>query len=174
MVQHIRSIFSWWLRNRGCILLAFSWLSGFAAGVWFYTRNLYALSSLMRRIAFAPVSIVGLLFAFLFPFLFSALAVHFHTPMWIFPISVCKAFLFAVASIGVIDSMGSAGWLFRILLLAGDVLSAPVLYLYWLRSLWNVACIHTRLFLFLGIGAFLLGCVNYRFLLQVMAELGNR
>lgn len=173
MVQHVRAGFFQWLRNRYYILLAFCWLSGFMAGLWFYIHNQYSLSSLMRRIVFSPVSIAGFLFAFLFPFLFSAFAVHFHTPVWIFPISVCKAFLFAFASIGVIDSMGSAGWLFW-LLLAEDILVMPTLYLYWIRSLLCTPCMRSKSMLLLVTAVFLLGCVNNRSFLRVLAEFGNR
>ena len=173
MVQHVHPFFSCWRRNRSYILLAFCWTSGFVVGFLFYKYNLHTLSSLMRRISLAPVSIVGLLLTFLLPFLFSAFAVIFHTPIWIFPISVCKAFLFAIVSIGIIDCIGSAGWLYRILLLTGDILSMPALYLYWLRSLLDAHSIHVKFVLFWAIVAFLLGCVNNCFLLHVLAELGN-
>ena len=174
MIQHVRSGFFKLLRNRYCTLLAFCWVSGFVAGLWFYIHNQSTLSSLMRRIVFSPVSIVGFLFAFLLPFLFSAFAVYFHTPVWIFPISVYKAFLFASVSIGVIDCLGSAGWLFRLLLLTGDVLIMPALYLYWLRGLLNASSVRLKSMFLLTIAVFLLGCVNNRFLLQVLTEFGNR
>lgn len=134
LVQHVRSGFFHWLRNRYYILLAFCWSSSFVVGLYFYIHNQYMLSTLMRRVVLSPVSIVGCLFAFLFPFLFSAFAVYSHTPVWIFPISAYKAFLFAFVSIGVMDSTGSAGWLFW-LLLAEDSLIMPALYLFWLRIL---------------------------------------
>ena len=138
MVQHLCLVYSWWRRNRNCILLAFCWMSGLVSGFLFYTFNQHMLSSLMRRVIFAPVSIVGLLLSFLLPFLFSAFAVIIHTPIWIFPIAGYKAFSFAAISIGFVDSMGSAGWLHWILLLAGDILSLPALYLYWLHSLMDI------------------------------------
>lgn len=174
MVQHVRLGYSWYRRNRSCILLAFCWTSGFIAGFLFYNYNLHTLSSLMRRIVFTPVSIVGLTLTFLLPFLFSAFAVFNHTPIWIFPISAYKAFSFSIVSIGLVDSMGSAGWLYWILLLTGDILSMPVLYLYWLRSLLNVHGMYAKTMTFLPIVVFLLGGVNNCFLLHVLAEIGNR
>ena len=102
LVQHVRLGYSWYRRNRSCILLAFCWTSGFIAGFLFYNYNLHTLSSLMRRIVFTPVSIVGLTLTFLLPFLFSAFAVFNHTPIWIFPISAYKAFSFSIVSIGLV------------------------------------------------------------------------
>lgn len=174
MVQHLHFGDSWCRRNRNCILLAFCWMSGLLFGFLFYTFNQHTLSSLMRRTIFAPVSIVGLLISFLFPFLFSAFAVIIHTPIWIYPIACYKAFSFAVVSIGFVDGMGSAGWLYWILLMAGDILSLPALYLYWLHSLMDIQGTYAKPVLFLLMVAFLWGCVNTRFLLRVMAELRNR
>lgn len=174
MVQHIRLGYSWWRRNRSCILLAFCWMSGLVSGFLFYAFNQHTLSSLMLRIVFSPVSIVDLLVSFLLPFLFSAFAVIFHTPIWIFPIAGFKAFSFTVVSIGLVDCMGSAGWLYWILLLAGDILSLPALYLYWLHSLLHMHGTYVKPMLFLATVAFPLGCVNTCFLLHIWAELGNR
>lgn len=174
MVQHLHLGDSWCRRNRNCILLAFCWMSGLLFGFLFYTFNQHTLSSLMRRAIFAPVSIVGLLISFLFPFLFSAFAVIIHTPIWIYPIACYKAFSFAVVSIGFVDGMGSAGWLYWILLMAGDILSLPALYLYWLHSLMDIQGTYAKPVLFLLMVAFLWGCVNTCFLLRVMAELRNR
>lgn len=174
MVQYLRLGYSWWRRNRNCILLAFCWMSGLVSGFLFYTFNQHTLSSLMLRTVFAPVSIVGLLLSFLLPFLFSAFAVIIHTPIWIYPISCYKAFSFAVVSIGLVDGMGSAGWLYWILLLAVDILSLPALYLYWLHSLMDIQGTYAKPVLFLVTVAFPWGCVNTCFLLRIMSELGNR
>lgn len=124
-------------RERNCsqFILAFSWLSGLLCGAFALLSADNRIISLMRSVALAPVSIVGLLCAILFPFLFSASAVYFSKPGWLFPISFGKAFLFAYVSTGIVQAFGSAGWLIRFLLLFGNCASIPVLYWFWLRHL---------------------------------------
>ena len=174
MARFLHHDFSCTRCKQSMLLLSSLWIMGLLSGIWVFAASDPSVISLMRSAVYSPVSIVGLTLTFLLPFLFSAFAVFNHTPIWIFPISAYKAFSFSIVSIGLVDSMGSAGWLYWILLLTGDILSMPVLYLYWLRSLLNVHGMYAKTMTFLPIVVFLLGGVNNCFLLHVLAEIGNR
>lgn len=160
----------WW--RKGCrFFLAFSWLAGLACGILVYLSAGNFLLSLMRSTLYVPVSIVGLLCVTTFPFLLSAFAVFLSKPVLLLPICFGKAFLFAFASIGILQAFGSAGWLLRWLLLFSDCASIPLLYWFWLRYLpgyrslsgWEAA---SMLSLWL-----LIGSVNYSVISPLLARL---
>ncbi|MGM9651200.1 MAG: hypothetical protein ACI3VX_04595 [Faecousia sp.] len=124
------------LWHKGCrFFLAGFWVSGFLCGILVYLSAGRTLVSLMRSTPMASVSIVGMLCVTTLPFLFSATAVFLSKPVLLLPICFGKAFLFAFVSMGIFQAFGSAGWLFRWLLLFSDCASVPVLYWFWLRHI---------------------------------------
>ncbi len=123
-------------RRKGCrFILAFCWLAGLICGIFIYLSSANSLTSMMRSVLYAPVSIVGLLCVTVLPFLLSAFAVFFFRPVWLLPICFAKAFLFAFISMGIVQDFGSAGWLIRCLLLFSDCIGVPILYWFWMRCL---------------------------------------
>ncbi len=161
--------FSW---RRICkLLLALCWHLGLLAGVLAAAQMDPELLSLMRRALSSPVSIVGLLAVLLIPFLFSAFAVLMNTPWIVLGICFAKAYSFGFVSMAVCQAFGNAGWLIRWMLLFSSVMTAPVLFWFWLRqisgnngSLWIDFLLCAVLVLFLGI-------LDYRFVAPFLQEL---
>lgn len=160
-----------WLRKGGRFILAFFWVTGLLCGIFAFRRVGSDLVPLMRRAAYAPVSIVGILCAATLPFLLSAFAVFLSRPVWILPICFGKAFCFSLISMGILQAYGSAGWLIRYLLLFGNCASAPILYWLWLQyfrkyrstPLWEGTLAFSL--------ALLLGSINYRVIAPLLASL---
>lgn len=114
-------------------ILAFFWFSGLLLGL---LVTIYAGDSflpMMRTAVLCRVSISGLLFAILLPFLLSALAVFASQPWLIGLIAFSKSFLFMLLAAGVSLAYGTGGWLVRILFMFGDICSLPLLWFFWLR-----------------------------------------
>lgn len=133
MARFEQSSFSRRFRKGWRFLLAFFWCSGLLCGILVSFSAEDTFSSWMRMNKVGSVSIVSLLCVSLVPFLLSAFAVFISMPSLMLPVCFCKAFLFAFVSVGVMQAYGSAGWLIRNILLFSDCLTAPVLYLFWLR-----------------------------------------
>lgn len=134
MARFLHRYFICLRRNAGVAFLAACFLSGLFFGVWMSYGVEFSVS-LMRGVMDSAVSIVSLLGVLLLPLLFSALAVYFSKPRWLFGIAFLKAFSFAFVSAGICTGFGSAGWLVRSLILFSDGLSLPLLWLYWLRHI---------------------------------------
>lgn len=117
------------------ILLAICWLLGLAFGVIFYGFSSVDTVSLMRRVAFSPVSIVGLQNAVLIPFLFSVLFAALSAKELLLVICFIKAFSFSFVSLGILMSAANCGWLLRYFFQFSDCTMLPLLFLYW-RCLW--------------------------------------
>lgn len=152
------------------LLLALTWLSGWLCGLLFAFLSDDFLISLMRGTLTAPVSIVRLLGASTLPFLISTFAVFLLRPI-LLPVCFLRAFLSGLLSGGLVRVFGSSAWLIRFFLMFGDILTAPILYWFWLRGVQNrhrpsfwetAACISAAL---------LIGSVDYRFISPFLARL---
>lgn len=121
---------SFWCKARRFLLAVF-WLLGLLSGtaIPFLAGNFFA--SQMRDTCFGVVSIMGLLYVVLLPFLLSALAV-FLSQIWaLYILAFGKALL--VGTVGLyIQISFSGGWLLRWLLCFGSLALLPALYWYWL------------------------------------------
>lgn len=88
--------------------------------------------SLMRRVLFAPVSIVGLLICAVLPFAFSFAAVLSGRARLIYLLCGLKGFSFAYTGSLCLACFGSAGWLVRAFLLFSQIATVPALWYVWL------------------------------------------
>lgn len=152
-------------------LLAFCWILGLFCGMLVYLAAEASLVPLMRSAVLCTVSITGLLYATILPFLISAFAIAFSWPALILPICFCKALFFSFVSLGVLQAFGSAGWVVRYLLLFSDCVAMPFLYGFWLRHLpdkRSVTLMESALMLGIYI---LLGSVDYRIISPFLARL---
>lgn len=122
-------------RKGSLYFLAFSWFSGLVCGIATFSSAAAFLIPQMRGSLYGSASIVSLLCVTCLPFLFSAFAVYLSKPQFLLLICFCKAFCFGFVHLGVQLAFGSAGWLLRWLLCFSDSVTAPLLYLYWLRHL---------------------------------------
>lgn len=115
------------------LLLALAFLGGLLVGAYVHIAAEYDTVSWMRGALDGHVSIVGLLSVIFLPFLFSAFAVYASQRWLLVPIAFCKAVSFAQSACGISVAFGSAGWLLRFLLMFTDILTLPLLVLFWLR-----------------------------------------
>ena len=114
-------------------MLATVWFSGFAVGIFICKRAVPVFLSLMRGMSFGPVSIVGLLLSAGIPILISAIAVIISRPWLLLTVCFFKAMVYLLFSVSVIIHFSEAGWLVQQLLMAYEILSLPILYIFWLR-----------------------------------------
>lgn len=114
--------------------LAFFFLSGLLFGMVVCCRHDPVISSWMRVLPLADVSIVGLLLCTFFPFLFSYVSWVLN-PAFLFPVCFCRAFLFGLVHLSAFLAWEHGGWLMRWLILFSDCLSLPLLYCFWRRCL---------------------------------------
>ena len=117
------------------VFLSLIWCVGIGCGVYFATRADEIYLSLMRKAAYCPVSIVGLAASAYLPYLLSAFAVNFGNRWLLLGICFLKALMFAFAAGAVHLAFGSAGWLFRWLLLFSDSTSLWLLLWFALRHI---------------------------------------
>lgn len=141
-------MFSASLQRKGCrFLLAFCWISGLVSGIGLCRAAGPSFVSWMRGVCQCPVSIGRQCALTMLPFLLSATAVFASRPGLLYSIAFGKGCLLSFVAAAVQSGWGSAGWLARWLICFGSLLSAPVLYGYWLRhigrrrnfSLWKTA-----------------------------------
>lgn len=129
-------IFSAFFQRKGYrFLLAFCWIGGLICGMGLCRAAGPTFSSWMRRACDCPVSIGRLSAITLLPFLLSAAAVYASRPGLLYGITFCKGCALSFAATAVHIGWGNAGWLARWLLCFGSLLTAPLLYGYWLRHI---------------------------------------
>ena len=121
-----------WVRHSGMIL-ASCWCAGMMLGILAAASAGEYLTAKMRSAASQPVSIIP--FLAYAPFLLSAVATHLRHPWLILPCCITKAFLFGYCAFAVTLAFGQSSWLVRYLFLFSDVVSIPIVYVYWLRCI---------------------------------------
>lgn len=154
-----------------CSLLAFAWISGLLLGAYFSLSADTILSSTMLAAPFGSLSISGLLTVLLLPLFLSALAVYFSQPILLISVVFLKAFLYTYTGIGLLLTYHSAGWILRFLLMFSDTLMLPILWLIWLRAApWDRRALY-RYGVVCTIFAFLIGCIDYAYVVPFLAHL---
>ena len=157
------------LRKLYPLFLASCWILGLVCGISDFFTAGSSLTSLMRSISSGAVSIVSVLCAVLLPFLLTIFLVSFRRPSLIFSVCFCKAFLFSFLSAGILVQYGTAGWLFRCLLLFCDIITVPVLYFFWLRNVSRIDPLFGWIVLLMLAIAILAAGLNYRIILPALA-----
>ena len=166
---HLNFAELWW--KRGSRILAFSWFFGLICGVLVSSHAGESFISAMRAAENSCVSIIGLLFAILLPFLFSAFAVFLSCRWLVFPIVFCKGICLSYVSLGVMLSFGNAGWLICLLAGFSDAVAAPLLFWFWMTCfedndpLRRYKCLMTAAIVILA------GSVEYSLIQPFLAEL---
>ena len=115
------------------LVLAVFWLVGLLCGICYFSACDNRVISLMHRMVFCSVSIVGLLNTAFIPFLLTVFFMALSRPWAVIGICFFKSFLFSFVSIGCLATFGSGGWLFRYFLLFGDCVLLPALFWYCMR-----------------------------------------
>ena len=124
-----------WQRKHDHFFLAFCWCLGLLCGIFLFRRLEPSGFPLMRSAIAGSVSIVGLICVGFLPFLFTAFAVYISEPWLLFLVCFAKACLFSFVSAGIYESIGSSGWLIRLLMMFSDSICVLLLYFSWLRLL---------------------------------------
>ncbi|MBQ9762411.1 MAG: hypothetical protein IJV82_04965 [Oscillospiraceae bacterium] len=117
-------------------LLAMVWCFGLLFGILAALRCQGIGANFYGAARMAP-SLWEMLSACVGPFLFSGLAVYLRETWLLLFVCGAKAFSFGFCSFGVILAFGQGSWLVRFLFLFSDCLLIPVLFLYWVRHLYE-------------------------------------
>ena len=133
MVRFFRTDFLSSFRSKFALHLASAWLIGLLFGAFFACSSDPSLFLMMRSAHKSAVSIVGLLGVMLLPLLLTALAVYISKLHFLIPIASGKAFLFAYISVAALGCRNTGGWLYWLLLLFGDICSAPIYLKLWMQ-----------------------------------------
>ena len=133
MVRFFRTAFLSSFRSKFALHLASAWLIGLLFGAFFACSSDPSLFLMMRSAHKSAVSIVGLLGVMLLPLLLTALAVYISKIYFLIPIVFGKAFLFAYISVAALGCRNTGGWLYWLLLLFGDICSAPIYLKLWMQ-----------------------------------------
>ena len=151
--------------------LGLFWIAGLLAGGLFFLFGAERLVPLMLVFLRGNVSIV-LFFCLIFlpPFL-SIFAASTRMRSLLYIIAFGRAFLYSFASVALLISFGSAGWLVRFLLCFSGFFSSPFLYWLWL------CCLRTgsgpsslEVFFFVSV-LLLIGSIDYRLIMPFWADL---
>ena len=123
------------LRNYGKqTLLCVLWLVGLLCGFSVFAICKSHFFSLMCLLPVQSVSIVGLLFVFLFPFFFSYLSFLLNQTIVIMFVCFVKAAAFGFSICALAHLFGSAFWLMGLLYLFSDGFCLFLLLAMWLRQ----------------------------------------
>ena len=150
--------------------LVFAWSAGLFLGAFVFRFSGFT-SSLMHGLLEDSVSIVSLFSVSFLPFLFSAFAVSIGLPWLLYPICFTKALCFSYVSAAIMAGFHCAGWLVRSLFMFSDLLSAPMLFLYGLRSIVHTGRFHLWEFLVVFCTLLLIGSIDYCFVSPFLAML---
>lgn len=118
----------------GLIQLFLCWITGICTGFGIYITHRPLFYSLMRGLAFQPVSIVGLFVSVFLPFLFTYFFITTNKRAYILVFCFLKALSFGFTGAYVISSFGSAGWLMIGLFMFSDCCTLPLLYYLWIST----------------------------------------
>lgn len=152
-------------------VLGLSWIVGLFAGGSCFLSGADRLIPLMRVSVNGNVSIVCFFCLIFLPPFLSILAASTGMHSLLYVIAFGKAFLYAFASMALLLSFGSAGWLVRLLLGFSGILSAPVLYRFWLRCLYPGSGLSAlEVFCFISV-YLLIGSIDYRVIMPFGAGL---
>lgn len=152
-------------------MLGLFWIIGLFAGGCCFLFGAYRLIPLMRVSVNGNVSIVCFFCLIFLPPFLSILAASMGMCSLLYVIAFGKAFLYAFTSMALLLSFGSAGWLVRLLLGFSGILSAPVLYRFWLRCLYPGSGLSAvEIFCFISI-YLLIGSIDYRVIMPFWAGL---
>ena len=133
MVRFFRTAFLSSFRSKFALHLASAWLTGLLFGAFFACSSDPSLFLMMRSAHKSAVSIVGLMGIMLLPLLLTALAVYISKIYFLIPIAFSKACLYAYISVVAFSCRSTGGWLYWLLLLFGDVCSAPIYLKLWMQ-----------------------------------------
>ena len=152
-------------------VLGLFWIVGLLAGGSCFLFGADHLIPQMRVSLNGNVSIVCFFCLIFLPPFLSILAASTGMHSLLYVIAFGKAFLHAFASMALLLSFGSAGWLVRLLLGFSGILSAPVLYRFWLRCLCSGSGLSAlEVFCFISV-YLLIGSIDYRLIMPFWADL---
>jgi len=160
-------------RKMNLLLLAFFTFFGCSLGV--YTSHTSDIISfhLMRMAVTCPVSIVGLTFVMLLPFLITAFAIWISKPYLILPVSFFNSFSFTLILCYTIVVFDTAGWLVCLMLLFSNIFVQFALNWHWIRFLSGTSVSPAEDLLICVFCALAIIVVDYFFVAPYLVQLTN-
>ena len=143
------------------LLQAFIWILGIVLGFGFSFQTTVYTSSLMLSAANCRLSIVGLLFVLIFPFLISFVLFRLFKPLLVLPILFFKAFSFSCCVFSIVLAFGDAGWLARWLLVFSNSLAVVIYIRFCLRHAAGDNETLKRDFIISLVSVTAIGCIDY-------------
>ncbi len=134
MARFLHHVFQHTHRRMYRFPIALCFTFGLLVGGFLFRRADISFLHMMYRAMTSRVTIVGLAAVSFLPFLISAFAVSFRRFRLLPLIAFVKALLFSYVMLGIMAAYGNGSWLACLLLMFSDILSLPVLLLYWLRQ----------------------------------------
>ena len=169
MVRFFRTAFLSSFRSKFALHLASAWLTGLLFGAFFACSSDPSLFLVMRSAHKSAVSIVGLLSSMLLPLLLTALAVYISKIYFLIPIAFSKACLYAYISVAAFGCRSTGGWLYWLLLLFGDICSAPVYLRLWMQIPTTLS--KGPLFLSSLAGVLIIGFLDFQYISPFLAAI---
>lgn len=117
------------------IFLACLWLFGLVLGFYISAAGSESSVYLMRTAVLRSVSIVGLLVVLIFPFVISAVLIHYVSAKCIYPLAFLKAIFFAFCLHSITLAFGSSSWLVRWILMFSESCMVVILLWFWIRNI---------------------------------------
>lgn len=142
------------------LFLAISWMLSFSFGILLCSLTDPLFSSLMCRIVYAPVSIVGLVCVLFVPLSISAVAAYYRNAVLILLMCCIRGVSFGCCLYSILLVFDSGGLFIAGLLMFSSVLFQIVLLWLWLRSLSGTICLRRDIAVCTAI-AVVIGCLDY-------------
>ncbi len=128
-----KSISAFFICTQRWLMLACSIMLGLAFGIFLAVPAPDHCFSLMRMTASSHMSIVGLAFSRLLPFLFAAAAVFISKPWLLMPVLFFRGFFYSWCACITVSAFGTAGWLVQPLFQFSDSCLLPLLCWFCIR-----------------------------------------
>ncbi len=142
------------------MFLAFLWTACYVVGICLASEDPYIIS-LMRRVIYSPVSIVGLTAVLGLPLIITVLAFCFKSLAVIYIYSAMKAFCSGMIEFAICAAFGYAGWMVSILLLFSSMCSTVLLLLMLLQHIEGFKPSFAQDVIHCFIAVFIIGSIDY-------------
>lgn len=160
-------------REMNLYLLAFFTLCGCSLGVYTSHKSDSISFHLMRMAVTCPVSIVGLVFVILLPFLITAFAIWISKPYLFLPVSFFNSFSFTLILCYTITVFDTAGWLVCLMLLFSNISVQFCLNWIWIRYFNGTSGSSAEDLLVCVFGLLAIVVIDYLFVAPYLVQLTN-
>ena len=150
------------------LLLILTWIGGILSGILISVSFLLPQFPLMCISVYGDVSIVRVFLAFILPLFLCYLAAQCSARFLLYLITFIKAFVFSVCFCCACSGQGSAGWLFRCVLFAADMICIIGMLWFSLRHISGQRTMQTTEFCLLSYGVLLICLIDHYYISPII------